>query len=286
MDIDAGTLGEFLRSRRARVTPADVGLPRSVRRRTPGLRREEVATLAGVSVDYYTRLEQGRDRHPSAAVLDALSLALRLTEDERSHLSLLAGQPAARTAPVAARQVRPSVHALLETLLPLPAYVLSQAADILAWNVAVPRVLFEPAAVPTDERNLVRMTIVDPQMRRLWVDWDDVAREGVAQLRDAAVRYPHDTRLRAMVGELLVTSPEFSRWWQEHDVAIACGRQKRVNHPECGSLRLYHESLHLVADGQIVVFYLPADDASTQAVRRLTESAGNRAPALRLVPGI
>lgn len=276
-------LGRFLRARRGRLAPVDVGIPVHSRRRTPGLRREEVAALAGVSVDYYTRLEQGRDRRPSASVLGAIGHALRLGDDELEHLHLLAGAaPPRPSAPMPAR-VRPPVDALLTGLAPAPAYALTPRLDVVAWNTATVAVLFDPGAVPPDERNLARLTLLDPRLRRLWADWESVARETVAQLRAASGRYPADPRLRALIGELLVSSPEFAGWWAAHDVAAACHPHKQVDHPRAGALRFFHETLELTADALRVVVHLPADDATARACSALQRpEVATEAPPRRL----
>lgn len=244
-----------------------------------------MAVLAGVSVDYYTRMEQGRDTQPSPAVIRSLADALRLGHQERSHLYLLTGQ-APPTAPISAT-VRPSVQALLDKLVPLPAYVLTPRLDIAAWNAATPAVLLDLAPLPADERNLARLTLLDPEVRRLWVDWESVAREAVAQLRAATGRYPGDARLRTLVDELLVTSTEFAAWWSTHDVSATCHLHKHVAHPEVGELRFFHETLELAADQLQLIAYLPVDSATAIACSRLastrTETMSPAQPRLRAV---
>lgn len=269
--MTARGLGPFLRARRERIGPADVGLPVHGRRRTQGLRREEVAVLAGVSIDYYTRLEQGKDLHPSRSVVTALAQALRLDLDETSHLYLLADIAEPQSYAASADSVRRSVSTLLETLMPAPAYVVTPIGDFVAWNDATSILWIDPATLPPEERNLARLTLLDPRMRRLWVDWECMARESVGHLRAATVRFPQDTRLNALVGELLVKSPEFAGWWAEHDVAVRCSPRKRFTHPDEGDLAFFNESMELVGDGLLFMVYVPADPASQEVCRRLAD---------------
>ncbi|AEW95584.1 MULTISPECIES: helix-turn-helix transcriptional regulator [Streptomycetaceae] len=266
-------LGRFLRAIRERTRPADVGLPPgSGVRRTPGLRREELATLAGVSIDYYTRLERGRETRPSPAVVQALADALRLDDDERDYLQGLASQ-AARRAPQprrrAARTVRPTLHLLLESVRPNPAYVVSRTNDLLAANPAGMRLLHGMADWPARQRNTIRYTFLHPAARTLWPDWDAKAKGCVAHLRAVAGTDPDDPDLAALVGELLVKSPEFGKLWERYEVRTIGDGAKRFLHPEVGDLTLCHEVVNLNrTDGQRLVIYLaepgtPDHDAMT-----------------------
>jgi len=199
-------LGAFLRARRARLDPLEQGLPTVRARRTPGLRREEVAQLAGVSVDYYTRLEQGRDLRPSTAVLNALARALQLTTTEREHLFRLD-----RTGPAPARvagpeRVRPSTRRILERVSPNPALLFGRRLDVLAWNRAAATLITDFAAVPVAHRNIVWLVFLDPAVRAVYPEWESVAREALAFLRGAAGRYPNDPAIASLVGELSVKS--------------------------------------------------------------------------------
>jgi len=207
-------LRDFLRSRRARLTPADVGLPVTPGvRRVPGLRREEIAQLANLSVDYYMRLEQGRDINVSEDVLKAVADVLRLREDERTHLYDLARPIQSRRKPrPQPHRVRPGILALVQTL-PTPAFVVDQRLDVLATNQIARALLFNFDAHPRPERNHARWVFLDPQARERYLDWEEVARDCVATLRMHAGRHPDDLELAALVGELTVKSPEFSRWW-------------------------------------------------------------------------
>jgi transcriptional regulator with XRE-family HTH domain len=252
-------LGRVLRARREGVRPQDAGLPPGTgSRRTPGLRREEIATLAGMSIDYYTRLERGRETRPSPAVVDALARALRLDRDEHEYLKSLAAQ-AARRAPVPprppSRALRPTYRLLLETLRPNPAYVVSRTYDILAANPG--GALLHPGLLdwPARQRNTIRYTFLHPEARDLWPDWEQKARGCVAQLR--AGSEPDAPDLAGLVGELLVKSPDFGRLWGRYEVRRAGAGDRVIRHPLVGTLRLAHETLGLNrADGHCVIVYL------------------------------
>lgn len=255
-------LGRFLRARRAGVAPADLGLPLGTgTRRTPGLRREELAALAGVSIDYYIRLERGKETRPSPAVVDALGRALRLDPEELAYLRELAAQAArggapTRQRPAASRAVRPTLRRLLETVRPCPAYVLSRTNDVLAAN---PGGLFlTPGMVdwPEKKRNTIRYTFLHPQARTLWPDWDIKARACVAHLRAVAGTDPDDPELAAIVGELAVKSPEFSHMWERYDVRRVGNGQKTFLHPIVGTMTLSHEVMEInhTGGGRIVVY--------------------------------
>lgn len=263
------SLGAFLRACRQRVGPAEVGLPVHTKRRTVGLRREEVAVLAGVSVDYYTRLEQGRDQHPSPSIVRALATALKLTATERSHLFLLAGltQPQSYAA-----ETRASVTTLLDTLMPAPAYVVTPPGDFVAWNDATSILWVDPATLPPEHRNLAWMTLLDPRMRELWVDWESIAKETVAYLRATTARYPDDPRLISLLAELRADSAEFVDWWNQNDVAVRRSPRKRFAHPTHGEISFYNESMELVGEGLLFMVYVPADAASAASCRVLCDA--------------
>jgi len=253
-------LGEFLRARRARVRPADVGLPEGTgRRRTPGLRREELATIAGMSVDYYARLEQGKETRPSPSVLEALARALTLDEDEHAHLLALADQTAGRvprrTAPPS-RTVRAGIRQLLETVRPCPAYVLGRTNDVLAANPEALRLFPGMADWPLRQRNTMRYLFLHPVARELFANWEAAARSNVARLRAVAAADPDAPDVTALVGELSVKSPDFARLWQRYDVGVRGGEEKTFRHPEVGQLTLSYEVFVPVrTDGQRVVIY-------------------------------
>jgi transcriptional regulator with XRE-family HTH domain len=257
---------EFLKSRRARVKPEDSGLPASLgRRRTPGLRREEVAQLAGVSVDYYVRLEQGRKVQPSAAVLNALAKALQLDEDEHRHMVALASQeqPARRAMP---ERVRPGIRRLLERLGPTPGFVLGRRMDVLAWNTFAEVLLGDFGAQPPTRRNMIWLLFLDPRSKSLYVDWAANARESIAHLRAASGRHPNDPLIAELVDELSVKSSEFRLMWADHDVREKGYGRKVLNHPEVGRLTLEYETLRLSqGDDQVLVTYTAEADSPSQA---------------------
>lgn len=266
-------LGAFIRSRRESITPSEVGLPHGPRRRTPGLRRAELATIAGISVDYLIRLEQGRDRHPSGSVVAALADALRLGDEDRIHLKRLAAvsqspelcpslQPPATS-------VRPMIRRILERLEPNPALVLNDIADALAWTAA-----YEPIGGPLGilddpQPNLIRFTFTDPRAREVYPEWATVADEQVANLRAAfRVDDPHADRLVADLHER--GGDEFTRRWEARPVARKGSGIKRITHPDIGELRLAYETMDLAdAEPQRLVMYLPADDATEATLDQL-----------------
>ncbi|MFE0461108.1 helix-turn-helix transcriptional regulator [Kitasatospora sp. NPDC058965] len=265
-------LGAFLRTRRSRLRSEDADLPDfGGRRRVSGLRREEIAQLAGVSVDYYTRMEQGRVPNPSAAVLDALARALLLDEDETRHLHRLAQPaPAARRNPPPRpdrQQVRPMLQRLLAELRDVPALVMGRRMDVLAWNAAACALLGDYAALQPGERNIARITFLNPASKELFADWSACARENVAYLRLEAGRRPDDPQLASLVGELSLRSEEFSRWWAEHPVQDKTSGTKRFCHPVVGAMELTYETLRAADDpGQALITYAatpgtPSDDA-------------------------
>jgi transcriptional regulator with XRE-family HTH domain len=242
--VNRADLADFLRTRRERLSPRDVGLPAATRRRTPGLRREEVALLAGMSVDYYARLEQSRGPHPSRQVLTALARTLRLSDDERDHLFRLAGEaPPERTA--ATRHVRPGVLHLLDRLGDSAALVLSDSGDVLAWTPLAAAMFVDFSELPDDERNLYWMAFTGPEAahRLPAEDREHVARAHVADLRATLARRPDDPALPELVERLRAASPLFTRLWAEHDVAVRRQDHKRIVHPVVGLLELDCEVL-------------------------------------------
>ncbi|MGW7072078.1 helix-turn-helix domain-containing protein [Streptomyces sp. NPDC054855] len=260
-------LGAYLTSRRARVTPAEVDLPVTGHRRVPGLRREEVALLAGVSADYYVRLEQGRERSPSAQVLDALATALRLDEDGRLHLFRVAGVgPRARAAATAVR-VEPGLSALMDAWPHNPAVVYNRAYDVLASNT-IADALFHGWA---HSRNLMHVVFTDPAARAFYRDWYDVARNSVAGFRLNHGVAPDDPRVRQVLGELLERSPEFVELWAHHDARGKALERKRFAHREVGPLTLTMQTFDVrSAPGQeLVVYHAEPASPSSQALALL-----------------
>ena len=254
-------LARFLRDRREDLRPADVGLPAGPRRRTPGLRREEVAGLAHISVDYYVRLEQARGPHPSARILEALTGALRLTPPERNHLFRLAGaSPSPPPGPV--RRVRPYVSALLRRL-PGAAVVTDAGYDVIAWNPPAGALLGDLAAEP----NLARRRFLRPDSHRS-SGAEEFALIAAARLRGSADRYPHDERLARLLADLRAGSDEFVDAWAANPVIAPGHRVKTVEHPQVGPLRINCDVLTVPDEDQQVVF-ITADPGSA-AERALT----------------
>lgn len=254
-------LGAFLRAHREAVPPAAVGLPNGSRRRTPGLRRAELATLAGLSVDYLTRLEQGRDRSPSVQVLAALAEVLGLSIEERVHLHRLVkattGGVCDQAATTQARTVRPTVRALLDRLEPAPALVANRLGDLLAWTAGFARLAGPTGLLETEPPNLVRFTFTDPRAREAHPDWDTVASERAAGLRAAAAL--GDQHAALLAEELTVTAG--ARFRDRFDGSAALPARtgiERWAHPDVGELRLAYESLELAGpDEQRLVAYRP-----------------------------
>lgn len=248
----ADELGQFLRSRRARVEPEMVGLRPGDRRRVDGLRREELAHLANVSVDYLVRLEQGRVERPSPEVVEALARSLLLDPSERRHLFRLAAASEPTAGHGDGTSVRDGIRLLIDTLDRTPAVLLSRRLDLLYWNPTA-EALLGPFA---DHRNYARMIFRDPAQRTLHADWEEAARQTAALLRYAAARHAEDDRLRALVAELNDADPQFSLWWDAHDVDEKRHGAKTYIHPTAGELTLTYEALPMPDDGdQILTIY-------------------------------
>jgi transcriptional regulator with XRE-family HTH domain len=266
-------LSEFLRTRRARLKPQDVGLPDFGRhRRVPGLRREELAQLAGVSVAYYTRLEQGNGRNVSAEVLDAIARALRLTDAESAHLTHLAKPKQHKKKPSAPTQhVRVALRQLLDTIDTVPAYITGRRSDILVWNRMAAAVFGDWSELPPPERNWARLVFLRPEYRDLFVEWDQKASDIVSMLRMDAGCHPDDPRLSALVGELSVKSEEFRRLWATHDVKEKTYGVKRLHHPLLGDLTLHFEGFRLSDDSEqaLITYHAEPGSPSADALRLL-----------------
>ncbi|MGH3375475.1 MAG: helix-turn-helix domain-containing protein [Actinoallomurus sp.] len=271
MDDDGRKLGAFLRSRRARVAPESVGIAAGPRRRVPGLRREELAQLSGISVDYYVRLEQGRATQPSAEILDALARALGLDATEREHLrTLTASRRGLRaSAPRRPERVRPELQRLIDEMHGLPAVITGRRQDVLAWN-ALGSELYGGLGEGRRDRNNARHLFLDAGSRETFPDWDQRARETVAVLRLAAGRYPDDERLRTLVGELSVRSEDFRTLWAAGDVLVCGSGTKRFHHPLVGELNLRYETLQLpVSAGQELHVFSSEQGSESEAALRL-----------------
>jgi transcriptional regulator with XRE-family HTH domain len=259
----ANELSQFLTSRRAKVTPEQAGLPSYGQRRVPGLRREEVASLAGVSVEYYKRLERGNSTGVSEAVLEALARALQLDDAERAHLHALAraANPVAPKRRRATQRVRPVVQRIVDAMT-APAIVRNSRVDYLSAN-ALGRALYAPVFVSREQpANSARFTFLDPAAHDFYADWERTAQDLVAHLRSEAGRNPYDRELSHLVGELSTRSPEFRTWWAAHNVRYHQTGVKRLHHPVVGDLELSYEVMELSADSGLTISVYSAEPGS------------------------
>jgi transcriptional regulator with XRE-family HTH domain len=269
--------GDFLRSRRERLAPASVGLPDGFRRRTPGLRREEVAMLAGVGTTWYTWLEQGRDVRPSPAVLTALADTLLLDAAERRHLFILNDRPPPETETTDPGQVSEPLRRMLASLTQQPAYVVGKRWDVLAWNRAAAMLFGDYGKLQGDERNIMHLVFANGEHRKLLVDWETVARMSLAMFRSDNARYAGDPDFERLVATLKKTSPEFGQWWQRHEVLRPLIGHKRICHPEQGLMAFEHTSLTVSEHSDMrLVVYTPVDIDGT--IEKL-DALLNHAPA-------
>jgi transcriptional regulator with XRE-family HTH domain len=270
-------LGDFLRARRTVLRPEDVGLPAGTgARRTPGLRREEIAALAGLSIEYYIRLEQGRETNPSGTILDGLARALRLNDEEHAHLYALANHASGRTAPTsgrASRVVRPGVRQLLETVRPCPSYLLTRTSDVLAANPEAVTLFDGLADMPEGRRNTIRYTFCHPAARELFADWEQSAASTAAHLRALAAAAPGDPDVTALIGSLLEDSPDFGEYWSRHEVRQRRGTAKRFRHPVLGLFTLTYEVLHLDEGQRMSVYQAEPGTDGADALAKLTALA-------------
>jgi len=255
-------LSQFLKSRRARLTPADVGLTAARNgRRVSGLRREELAMLAGVSPDYYARLEQGRAVNVSDQVLEAVAEALRLDDLERRHLAPLV-KPHADAGVNGSFRVRPALRAMVGALDPTPAVLHGPRLEVLAINRAAAVLIHDFDAMPESERNMVRWIFLDPKARRVYPDWPEIAGQLVAILRVAAGRDTTDARLAEVVAELSEASPEFARSWADRKLFQHTYGPKRFHHEAIGTITVNYETMHLPADPGLSLVLYTADPGS------------------------
>ncbi|MFI2200186.1 helix-turn-helix transcriptional regulator [Streptomyces sp. NPDC020192] len=277
--MDRAELAAFLRSRRERISPADVGLPAGPRRRTPGLRREEVAQLAYISTEYYTRLEQARGPRPSREVLTGLTRALRLTDAERDHLHLLAGAPVGPP-PGPSREVRQSILDLVHRLPRSAAFVTSAMLEVLAWNDLAAALMEDFSALPRRDRNLARRAFLGPRPggRLLYgvSDTDAFARHAARRLRTAAARYPDDPEVSTLIRELLTGSAEFARLWASHDVDVEPTLRKTFQHPLVGPVTVNCDALDLTDRDQQVVIYTAVPGSPSEEALRLLSVIGTQ----------
>jgi transcriptional regulator with XRE-family HTH domain len=236
-------LAEFLRTRRERIAPDEVGLPRASRRRTPGLRREEVALLAGISATWYTYVEQGRDVRVSESVLGSLARVLNLNPYERAHLFVLAGYAAPDDAESAAEKADPPLLQLLDQVEPSPAYIVGAHSDLLGWNRSAAALFRGFDELPEERRNLLWWAFAMPEAHEILVDWEREARGLLARQRAAAARQPDDPRRTAVVEAVFAVDPQARDWWSRHDVQASRSGTKSLRHPRLGVLTLNHTVL-------------------------------------------
>ena len=269
-------LADFLRTRREALKPEDVGLPAGGRRRTPGLRREEVAQLAGVGTTWYTWLEQGRDVRASTSVLDALAGALDMTSAERAHLILLGRGEQIVPERCPRETVEPTMRRLVENLGPSPACILGRRWDYLAWNRAFTVVFGDPAELPAGRRNLMWSLFTEPARRELHTDWEQGARRAVARFRADSARHVGEPDFEALISALQLASPEFREWWGHHEVATSGIGRKILNHPVAGRLSFEHAVFKLeeTPDRRLVLYSsLPSSDTPEKLARLLAAAA-------------
>jgi len=274
---DPAELAEFLRARRSELAPRDVGLPDGgERRRVSGLRREEVAQLAAISTDYYTRLEQGRI-HPSPPVLDSLARVLQLTDDQRTYLYELAGTSTAsvKSRRRARQKIKPFMQRVLDQLTDTPAIVMTPTHDVLAWNPLAAALMVDFGEVPERERNFMRLLFTDPRMRALYPDWEGLARAVISYVRMEAARKPDDPALAELVGDLSIRDPQFRQWWAGTSVALKRRGTRLYNHPVVGEITLDWDALTSDAepDQQLIVYTAEPGSRSDEALRELAAQA-------------
>jgi transcriptional regulator with XRE-family HTH domain len=260
-------LADFLRNKRAAIQPEEVGLPGGGRRRTPGLRREEVAQLSGVGTTWYTWLEQGREVRASLSVLEALADALALTPAERSHLILLGRGEEAVTERAPREEVPPTLVRLIENIGASPAYISGRRWDLLAWNRAMTVVFGDPAELPEGRRNSIWAIFNDPRRRKLLGShWEEGARNAVARFRADSARLIGDPDFEELIEALKESSPEFRRWWKRHEVARSGMGRKVMRHPTAGKLVFEHAVFRLEeTPEQRLILYTPLPVADTPA---------------------
>ncbi len=257
-------LADFLRRRRADIKPEDVGLPGGGRRRTPGLRREEVAQLAGVGATWYTWLEQGRDVRASQDVLEGLARALQMTPVERAHLLLLGRGEEGPTSAPPPESASPSLRRLIDTLGPAIAYVLGRRWDVLAWNQAARAVIGDFDAIDPASRNHLWLMFTDPTRRETMPDWEAAARNCVAKFRVDHARHLGDPSFEELVSALRGASRDFCRAWKRHEVGWSSGGRKELHHPEVGALLFEHQAFHPTDEPeQRLILYTPVPGTGT-----------------------
>jgi transcriptional regulator with XRE-family HTH domain len=273
-------LSEFLRTRRARLKPSDLGLAEyGHRRRVPGLRREELAQLAGVSPAYYTRLEQGNGRNVSVEVLEAISRALQLSDAEHAHLLHLAKPKQRKDLAVLERQeVRPALLEMMAAIECVPAYVWGRRSDVLAWNRTASALFGDWAARAPQDRNWARVAFLDPASRRLFADWEDKASDVVGHLRWYIGQHADDPLAAALISELSMKSEDFRRLWANHEVKRKTHGSMRIVNPVAGELTVRYETFTLPGDEEqsLAIYHADPGSPSEDALRLLANWGANR----------
>lgn len=270
--MDKRALAEFLRARRERIRPEDVGLPRGPRRRTPGLRREEVAQLAYISVDHYSRLEQGRGRNPSREVLYGIARALRLSDQEQAHLFELAGERERDRVDGPSREVAPGTLSLLDRLTDAPAFVVDDTCRVLAWNPLAAALFGDFARMGGPDRNLLRRYFLDPGGRV--VEHSEFMVTSVSYLRVAMARYPRNMEIRALVDELVEGNAEFARLWESQELRIEHHARERFAHPQVGEVELDFDILTVPGQDQQLIIFTAEPGSRAYETLRLLKVAG------------
>jgi|SRR5579884_1422987 transcriptional regulator with XRE-family HTH domain len=266
-------LSDFLRTRRARISPSDVGLLNGSRRRTPGLRREEVALLANIGVTWYTRLEQGAPINVSTDVLASIARALQLTEYEREHLFMLAGQRPAEPTVAETERVSPLLQRVLDSLEPCPATVRGRRYDVLAWNRTAAALFGDYASMDRRHRNGLWRFFMDPHYRTIFPRWDEAAPKLVANFRGIAAKYIDQPCFQKLIDELLESSPEFRHFWTQHDVRNCPDGLKELYHPRIGRITLEYTSMLVpeFPDMRLVVYTAEKGSVEERKLQRLLE---------------
>ena len=270
-------LADFLRTRRMRLSPEQVGLIRGGRRRTPGLRREEVAQLANVGVSWYTLLEQGRAIHPSREILQSIADALQLTPDERRHLFLLADQQPLVDTYASYEQVSSALRHVLDALNPTPAYIIGRRWNYLAWNTTAEQVFLLSKSVPPYEDNAVWRLFADPLSQHLLYSptWEEAAQKVLAEFRAENAHYTDEEWFKRLIADLQRISPEFRAWWPRHDVRGSSDTRKDIEHPLVGRLMFEHTILQVPTQPELkIMIYTPLPETDTlEKLQQLMEQS-------------
>jgi transcriptional regulator with XRE-family HTH domain len=279
-NVQRQELADFLRTRRARLRPSDVGLLNGTRRRTPGLRREEVALLANIGVTWYTRLEQGADINVSPGVLTCIADALQLTEHEREHLFVLAGQRPAEPSIAETERVSEVLQRVLDAVDPNPAIIRGRRYDVLAWNRAAVALFGDYASMDRWHRNSVWRFFMDPTARTCWPRSQESASRYVAQFRAVAAKYLNDPDFQELIDALLKGSPDFRRYWSQHDVRGTTEGLKHIYHPKVGELRLEYTALAVPGypDMHLLAYTTAKGSAEERKLRELIETEPELVP--------